>query len=138
MEYEIILIDDSSPDNTYQVIEKISREHRNIYGASLAKNFGQHAALMAGFSYASGDYVLCMDDDGQTPASEIHKLLEALSDDIDVVYAEYETKKHSLYRNLGSKLNAKMTEWMLGKPKELYVSSFFVAKRYVIEEMLKY
>ncbi len=136
--HEIILIDDSSSDSTYKIIEKLTGEYKNITGINMARNFGQHAALMAGFSYVSGEIILCMDDDGQTPASEIHKLIDALSEDVDVVYAEYETKKHAWYRNLGSRLNAKMTEWLLDKPKDLYVSSFFVAKRYVIKEVLKY
>lgn len=136
--HEIVLIDDSSSDSTYKIIEKLTGEYKNITGINMARNFGQHAALMAGFSHVSGEIVLCMDDDGQTPASEIHKLIDALSEDVDVVYAEYETKKHAWYRNLGSRLNAKMTEWLLDKPKDLYVSSFFVAKRYVIEEILKY
>lgn len=136
--YEIILVDDSSPDGTYDVIKKICSENAKVKGITLSKNFGQHAALMAGFSIASGDLILCMDDDGQTPASEITKLLSALTDDVDVVYAKYSSKKHSLYRNLGSKLNSKMTEWMLGKPKELYISSFFVARRYIIDEIKKY
>lgn len=136
--HEIILVDDSSPDKTYQVIEKIVKEHKNIVGISLSRNFGQHAALMAGFHHTKGKLVLCMDDDGQTPASEITKLLNAINDEIDVVYAEYEEKKHSFFRNIGSKVNSKMTEWMLKKPKDLYISSFFVCKRYVIEEILRY
>lgn len=136
--HEIILVDDSSPDKTYQVIEKIVKEHKNIVGISLSRNFGQHAALMAGFHHIKGKLVLCMDDDGQTPASEITKLLNAINDEIDVVYAEYEEKKHSFFRNIGSKVNSKMTEWMLKKPKDLYISSFFVCKRYVIEEILRY
>ena len=136
--HEIILVNDASLDDTYDVIRCIASEHSNIIGIDLAKNFGQHAALMAGFSKTSGNAVLCMDDDGQTPASEIQKLLEALNDDVDVVYARYESKNHSTFRNLGSKMNAKMTEWMLGKPKELYVSSFFLARKFVIDEVLKY
>lgn len=137
-EHEIILVNDCSPDSTFDVIKKISNRNHAVKGINLAKNFGQHAALMAGFQFVTGEIVVCMDDDGQTPACEMHKLINAISDDCDVVYAKYQTKKHSWYRNLGSRINAVMTEWMLGKPKDLYVSSYFAAKRYVIEEIRKY
>lgn len=137
-EFEVILVNDCSPDDTFKVIEQIVAENENFVGINLAKNFGQHAALMAGFQYVTGDIIVCMDDDGQTPASELHKLIEGISDECDVVYAKYLTKKHAWYRNIGSKINGIMTEWMLGKPKDLYISSFFAAKKYVINEMKKY
>lgn len=137
-EYEIILINDCSPDNTWSVIKKLCSEDCRIIGIDHAKNFGQHAALMAGFNFATGDVVVCLDDDGQTPANEVDKLLNKIDEGYDVVYAEYENKKHSAFRNFGSKINKKMTEVMLDKPKELYVSSYFAAKRFVVDEMIKY
>lgn len=136
--YEIILVNDASPDQTFFVIKKICEEHTNIKGINLAKNFGQHAALLAGFHYVTGDIVVCLDDDGQTPAEEVGKLLVKLDEGYDVVYAKYGHKKHSLFRNAGSKLNELMTRVMLKKPKELYVSSYFAAKRFVIEEIIRY
>lgn len=136
--YEIILVNDCSPDHTFAVIRKLCAENNNIIGVDHAKNFGQHAALMAGFHFASGDIIVCLDDDGQTPADEVDKLLDKLEQGYDVVYAAYENKRHSLFRNMGSNLNRKMTEVMLGKPKELYISSYFAAKRFVVDEMMKY
>lgn len=137
-DYEIILVNDCSPDDTRGVIQRLCSENKNIIGIEHAKNFGQHAALMAGFHFVSGDVVVCLDDDGQTPADEVDKLLNKIEEGYDVVYAEYEDKKHSAFRNLGSNVNRKMTEIMLGKPKELYISSYFAAKRFVIDEMIKY
>lgn len=137
-EYEIILVNDCSPDNTFAVIRRLCAENENIIGLDHAKNFGQHAALMAGFHYATGDTIVCLDDDGQTPADEVDKLLDKIEEGYDVVYAAYESKRHSLFRNIGSNLNRKMAEVMLGKPKELYISSYFAAKRFVVEEMVKY
>ena len=136
--YEVILVNDFPEDDTFEVIKELAEKDDRIMGINLARNFGQHAALMAGFQYVTGDIVVCMDDDGQTPAAELDKLLDAISDDCDVVYARYQTKKHAWYRNLGSKVNSLMTEWMLGKPRDLYVSSYFAAKRYVVDEMKKY
>lgn len=137
-EHEIIFINDSSPDDTFSVIKEIASRDECVIGINLARNFGQHSAIMAGLNETTGDLVLCMDDDGQTPASEIHKLVEGISEDVDVCYACYEHKQHSNFRNFGSKVNDWMATTMIGKPKELIISSFFVAKRYVIDEMLRY
>lgn len=136
--HEIILINDASPDNTFDKISALCRAYRHICGVNLARNFGQHAALMAGFTYVRGDIVVCLDDDGQTPAKEVDKLLAGIEAGSDVVYAKYVHKQHSGFRNFGSKINELMTRVMLGKPKELYISSYFAAKRFVIEEMLRY
>lgn len=137
-EYEIILINDCSPDDTFDVITRICRENDNITGINLARNFGQHSALMAGFHYVKGDVIVCLDDDGQTPANEVGKLLEGIEKGADVVYARYNHKRHSAFRNFGSHINELMTRIMLGKPKELYVSSYFAARQFVVEEMIRY
>lgn len=136
--FEIILVNDSSPDNTWKTIEQLSKDNENITGINLAKNFGQHAALMAGMRESDGDFVICLDDDGQTPANEVGKLLAALEDNHDAVYARYGNKKHSAFRNMGSKVNELMTRVMLGKPKELFVSSYFGVKKFVVEDMIRY
>lgn len=137
-EYEVIMVNDCSPDNTFEVIQELCRRHDNMTGINLARNFGQHAALMAGFHYVSGDIVICLDDDGQTPPCEAGKLLRGIADGADVVYARYEHKQHSFFRRFGSGVNERMTRVMLGKPKELYLSSYFAVKRFVVEEMIKY
>lgn len=136
--YEIVLVNDSSPDDTFGTIRRLAEEDGRIKGISLAKNFGQHAALMAGFHYVSGDIVVCLDDDGQTPADEVGKLLKGIEEGSDVVYAKYEHKKHSMFRNFGSRVNEEMAKAMLGKPRDLYVSSYFAARRFVVEEMKRY
>lgn len=136
--YEVILVNDFPEDGTFDVIREITAENENIIGVNLAKNFGQHAALMAGFHYCSGDITVCLDDDGQTPANEVGKLLDKIEEGYDVVYARYEHKKHSAFRNFGSKVNEIMTRFMLGKPRELYVSSYFAARKFVVDEMLRY
>ena len=138
VDYEIILVNDCSPDNTFSVIRNLCAKDKRIIGISHAKNFGQHAALMAGFSFVTGDVVVCLDDDGQTPANEVDKLLAKIDEGYDVVYAEYAHKQHSGFRNWGSHVNKVMTEVMLGKPKELYISSYFAARRFVVDEMLNY
>ena len=137
-EYEIILVNDSSPDNTFETIRELCQSHNNITGIDFAKNFGQHSALMAGIRETKGDYVVCLDDDGQTPADEVSKLLNALEDGADAVYARYAHKKHSVFRNFGTFMNEKMAQYLLGKPKELFVSSYFAVRRFVADEMIGY
>jgi len=136
--YEIILVNDCSPDETFEVIKALCVRCNNITGISLARNFGQHAALMAGLRRAGGDIIVCLDDDGQTPADEVGKLLAGIENGSDVVYASYENKHHSAFRNFGTWMNDIMTRMMLGKPKELHLTSYFAAKRFVVDSMLRY
>lgn len=136
--YDIFLVNDCSPDNTFGVITALCQKYDNITGIDLARNFGQHAALMAGLRRSDGDIVVCLDDDGQTPANEVGKLIEGIEKGSDVVYASYETKKHSAFRNFGTWVNDVMTRIMLGKPKELHLTSYFAAKRFVVDSMLQY
>ena len=136
--YDIFLVNDCSPDGTIDVIRKLCRENENIRGIDFARNFGQHSALMAGLRHSDGDYVVCLDDDGQTPADEVDKLLAGLEEGYDAVYARYDHKRHSGFRNFGSRVNERMLRMMLGKPKELYISSYFAVKRFVVEDMVKY
>lgn len=137
-EYDIFLVNDCSPDDTLGTIRKLCGEHANIRGISFSRNFGQHSALMAGLRYSDGDYVVCLDDDGQTPADEVDKLLDKLEEGYDAVYARYEHKQHSAFRNLGSKVNELMARIMLGKPAKLFVSSYFAVKRFVVDDMVRY
>ena len=137
-EYDIFLVNDCSPDNTIGTIRKLCEEHANIKGIGFSKNFGQHSALMAGLRYSDGDYVVCLDDDGQTPADEVDKLLDKLEEGYDAVYAKYEHKQHSAFRNFGSKVNELMTRMMLGKSADLFISSYFAVKRFVVNDMVRY
>ena len=136
--YEIVLVNDCSPDATFEAIRRLCQEKPYITGVNLARNFGQHAALMAGFRQIKGELLVCLDDDGQTPASAIGDLLQGLEEGSDVVYAKYEHKHHNAFRNFGSRINDWMLCFMLGKPKDLYISSFFAAKRFIVDEMLRY
>ena len=108
--YEIILVNDGSPDGTWETIRRLCAEDKRRRGICFARNFGQHAALMAGIRASKGEIVLCMDDDGQTPPGEAPKLLAAIRDGADVVYASYGGhKQHSVLRNFGTAMNEKMT-----------------------------
>lgn len=137
--YEIILVNDASPDNVWDVIEQIALSDATVTGINLAQNFGQHAALMAGYNYCSGDYVVTLDDDGQTPVGETFTLIDELFDkEYDVVYAKYQQRKDNQFRKFGTWVNNLMSESLLGKPKNVHLTSFFVAKKFIIDEMIKY
>ena len=137
-DYEIILVNDCSPDNVWSVIAEMAMNNPDIKAVNLAKNFGQHAALLAGYARVTGDYVVSLDDDGQTPIDEMGKLIEELSKDNDVVYAYYEDIKQKKYRKFGTSVATKMSTKILGAPKDFKGSSFYIAKRFVIDEMIKY
>lgn len=136
-DYEIILVNDNSPDNVIQTIKELAAANPHVKGLDLSRNFGQHSAIMAGFTYLTGDIVVCLDDDGQTPANEMFRLIDKL-DSFDLVFAEYKSKQHSGFRNFGSKVNDLMARWLLSKPKDLKIMSYFACKRYVVDEVLRY
>jgi len=137
--YEIILINDNSKDETWDVIKDMAFQDDKIIAIDFAKNFGQPSALLAGFSVARGQYIMTSDDDGQTPVGIVWKFLEKMDEGNDVVCVKY-TERHrkSLFRSIGTSLNTVMSNYILDKPKDVYLSSFFMAKRFVIDEIIKY
>ena len=137
--YEIVLVDDGSSDGVFPVICDLRRENPRVRPYRLSRNFGQANALMAGLSQVNGDYVVCLDDDLQTPPEAFTKLYEKLIEqDADVVYAYYPEKRHSLFRNIGTRLNALMQIVVFGKPPELETSSYFIAKKAVVDVVKGY
>ena len=137
-EHEVILVNDCSPDDTFAVISSLAREKDHVTAVDLSRNFGQHAALMSGLRHSRGDIAVCLDDDGQTPADQVGRLLSKLEAGFDVVYASYPRKRQPSFRRLGTRLNGRMTEVMLSKPRDLELTSYFAARRFSVEEMLSY
>lgn len=139
-DYEFVLVSDHSPDNVWNVIKRLhDSDPARIKGLELARNFGQHAALMAGYARTTGDLVFSLDDDGQAPVESIWALVDKLlEENFDVVYGAYGKKRHSSFRNFGSRVNDRMAECLLDKPKNVRVSSFFIARRFVVDEVVKY
>ncbi|MBT5095888.1 MAG: glycosyltransferase family 2 protein, partial [Halobacteriovoraceae bacterium] len=132
---EIILVNDCSPDRSWQEIEKVSKKYpQQVLAINLSKNFGEHNAVMAGYNHSSGDYIVNIDDDFQNPPSEILKLLKELNTGHEVVYSKYSKKKHHFFRNWGSWFTNAMATIMLGKPKGLYLSSFRIISKQLKDE----
>lgn len=137
--FEIILVNDSSSDCSLETCKSICRQKKYVKLINFTKNFGQHSAILAGFRHAKGDYTVVMDDDLQIPPEETKKLLHKLiSESYDVVYAKFEQKKHSSFRNIGSRINNLMATYLIDKPTNVSLASFFIARKVIIQEAIRY
>ena len=136
--FELILVCDASPDNSWQIIELLARDRGFVRGVCLRRNVGQHNATMAGLGVSQGTYVIIMDDDLQHPPAEISRMLEALQRGADVCYVRYRNCQHPFWKKLGSKFNDLVATALLSKPKNLYLSSFKALRREVVVEVVSY
>jgi polyisoprenyl-phosphate glycosyltransferase len=133
--FELILVDDCSPDNSWEVIQRLAKTHAFVQGATLSRNFGQHNAIMAGLNLVYGKYIILMDDDLQHPPEAIPSMLDKLAAGADVCYTNYANRQHAAWKIAGSKFNDMMASWLLSKPKGLYLSSFKALKRGVVDQI---
>ena len=136
-EFELILIDDCSTDSSYEVIKKLAKDDKRIKGIQLAVKHGQQKAVLCGFHFVNGDYIITMDDDLQHPPNQIPTLIEKMnnSDNIDIVIGEYESKKHGPIRKFGTWLMNIANTIIYNKPYDLKLTSFRLIKRYVVDNV---
>lgn len=139
LNYELIMVDDCSPDNSWEEIKKAVKLKKEIIGINLRKNSGQDNAIMAGFSKAIGDLIVVMDDDLQHNPADIKKMIQQLEkSDADVCFANFPKKKQKLWKNLGSWFNGKMAEIIINKPCHIYLSPYKIIRKEIIDEILNY
>jgi glycosyltransferase involved in cell wall biosynthesis len=136
--YQIVLINDCSEDSSWSEISKICNQEKFIVGINLMKNYGQHNAIMAGINIAEGDYVITMDDDFQHSPSEISKILDRMDEGYDVCYTNYKNNKYNAFKIFSSQLNNKISNFLINKPKNIYLSSFKCFTKKICEEIKKY
>ena len=138
--FEFILVDDFSPDEgaTIRELRSLADEFDYVTVVELAKNAGQHNAIMAGLHQAEGGIIILMDDDMQTHPSQLSTLLAGIDEDHDVVYGYYPDKKHSGFRNFGSWVNFTTVRILIGKPKDLRTSSYCIMRKYVRDSIIEY
>ena len=136
--YELILVNDDSPDTSWEVIQRLASEHHFITGVNLRKNAGQDNAIMAGLNVATGEVVIIMDDDLQHDPSDIPALDRQIKYGFDVVYARFEHMQQALWKNFGSWFNDRFAMLTLGKPKNIYMSPYKALRREVVHEVIKY
>ncbi len=135
---EFVLVNDYSGDDTYGEIRKLGKLYPEVKGVNLLRNFGQHNALMAAMHYTDGDYILGMDDDLQTHPSQISKLVKKMEEGYDLVYGCYPHRKNSPLKNFSSLLNKVSSRILLGRPKNIVSSNFWIITRQVRDEVIKY
>jgi glycosyltransferase involved in cell wall biosynthesis len=136
---EIVLVDDCSRDNSHRICLQLHRTYPEIITyLRLSRNFGEHSAVMAGLNHVHGDYCVIMDDDFQNPPEEVGRLMAEAEKGYDVVYSSYPAKKDNLFRNFGSHFNNRIANYVLNKPTDLYLSSFKVINRFLVQEVIKY
>jgi glycosyltransferase involved in cell wall biosynthesis len=137
---EIVLVNDCSPDNSLEVCRDLCRRMQvALTVVNLARNFGEHNAVMAGLSHARGEYIINMDDDLQNPPEEVVRLWQYARDNAyDVVYTYYADKQHAAWRNLGSRFTNWCADHLLDKPKGLYLSSFRCMSAFVARNILQH
>ncbi|MDD6346895.1 MAG: glycosyltransferase family 2 protein [Lachnospiraceae bacterium] len=137
-ECEFVLVNDNSRDGTFEAIRRLGETYANVHGISLMRNFGQHNALMCAMNYTSGDLVLGMDDDLQTHPSQISLLIRKMEEGYDLVYGIYKKHKNGMLKNLTSWFNKVSSDILLGRPKEIQSSNFWLITRAVRDEVIKY
>ena len=137
---EIILVNDASPDDTWGTIKSLCSSYDNVKGINLAKNSGQQAAIMAGLRHTKGDLVAVSDDDGQTPIETVFEFYDCMEEGgYDVVCADYQDRgRRSLFRRLGSWADNTMMRMAVDRPEDIRLSVYFLAKRFVVDEIIKY
>jgi len=135
--YELILVDDGSRDGAWEVLEAWVAARREIVAIRLLRNYGQHTAVYCGLAHSLGRYVITLDDDLQTPAEEMRRLM-ARRDTADALFGRFERKRHSIVRRLGSALIGRVNHHVFGQPRTLAVSSFRLIHRDVVDRMLRY
>src|SRR5712691_10555220 len=137
---QVVLVNDGSQDRSHDVCVKLVEEFPDIVSyVRLAKNFGEHNAVMAGLRRSLGAYVVIMDDDFQhRPEDAIRLFEEARAKGFDLVYSYFPRREHSWLRRLGSRFNGWVANFMLDKPKDLYLSSFKCMSRWLVREIVKY
>jgi undecaprenyl-phosphate 4-deoxy-4-formamido-L-arabinose transferase len=136
-EYEIVCVNDGSGDGTYAVLREMASDPK-IKVIDLSRNFGQHSALMAGFHYTEGDILVCMDDDGQNPPEEMFKLIDKLEEGYDLVSAKYSKDKRGFIRKFGTWISCATSWTLLNQPRDIELNSYYVFRRYVRDEIIKY
>ena len=136
--YELIFINDESKDESWSVIQNISSKNEKVTGINLLKNVGQDNAIMAGLSFAKGEYIIIMDDDLQHDPSYIINLYQKCEEGYDVVYGNFIKKKQKLWKNFGSWLNGKIASIFINKPKGMYISPFKIIRKRIVSEIINY
>ncbi len=137
-QFELLLVCDASPDESWDVIKLLAESHFFIKGFMLRKNYGQHNATMVGLRECAGASIIIMDDDMQHSPKYISNLLVELNGGADVCFTRFGNVRHKQWKKLGSKFNDLVANLLLDKPKDLYLSSFKAISRNICNLIICY
>ncbi len=137
-EFELLMINDGSSDDSWSILQEIAQDEKRIKAVNLLKNYGQHNAVLCGMTYSNGDYIITMDDDLQNPPSEIIKLIDKISEGYDLVFGKFPQKKHANYRKLGTKLINYLNGKIFNKPKDITLTNFRIFNKAVCKAAIEY
>ena len=135
LHHEVILVNDGSPDRSWEVISEVARTTPNVVALDLLRNYGQHHANLVGFREATGDFVITMDDDLQNPPDQALLLIDEAMTGKDVVFGEFAQKQAAGYRRLGSKMITMMNRKIFGQPQDLAISNYRILRRDVVDRI---
>lgn len=137
---QVVLVNDGSADASRTVCTDLARKYPGtVTFLDLARNVGEHNAVMAGLAHSSGDYCVVMDDDFQNPPVEAYRLAaEAVRGKKDIVFGAYDTKRHHWARNLGSRFANAVARRLMHLPEGLYLSSFKCLSRFAVDHVIAY
>ena len=135
-DYEIILVDDRSPDNSWEVMKVLSSQNPKIKSIRLSRNFGQHSAIFAGLTKTKGDWVVVMDCDMQDQPKEIAKLYKKTLEGYDIVLGQRENRKDKFLKKLSSKLFYKVFNYLSGGQFNNEIGNFGIYKKKIIDSIL--
>ncbi len=138
LDYEIIAVNDGSPDRSWDVLRDRAQQNPHIVAIDLLRNSGQHTAVLCGLQYSTGDYVITLDDDLQNPPEEIAHLITTATEGHDLVLGRFRKKEHAGYRRAGSIVIAWINGRIFRKPKDLVLSNFRLIRRDVVQRMCAY
>lgn len=137
-DYEIICINDHSPDDEWNVLKKIASNNKKIKCINLSKNMSRPGAVMAGLNNTNGDYIIMMDDDGQCPMDHLWDIITPLDKGHDVAMAKYTKYKQSLFKSFGTVVNKIMSKTIIGIPKEIEFTNFIAIQKYIKDEIINF
>ena len=132
-EWEIVFIDDGSTDDSLEILREYSHQDPRVRVVELARNFGQHSALLAGFRNSCGDVVVTLDADLQNPPEEIPRLLEAIAEGNDVVGGWREARQDRSYRRVASQVHNRITSAIVGVPMHDYGCMLRAYRRHIVD-----
>jgi undecaprenyl-phosphate 4-deoxy-4-formamido-L-arabinose transferase len=140
LDFEVVLVNDGSLDDSEKTcVELVNSYPETVVFLHLARNFGEHNAVLAGLNHSRGEYLAVLDDDGQNPPEDVRRMYDAIkARNCDVIFGRYRLKHHSWFRNVGSKFNDRVANVLLKKPPDLYLSSFKVMNRFLANQIIQY